>query len=539
MPYRVARPLSLLVATAVLALGGVMMVGAPAFAAEVSAANESQLADAIADANTTSGADVVRITASFALTADLPQATDDLTVVADAGVVLDAAGHAAFAAVGAPGSPVRLTVTGVAVTDATTAIAGTDAILEITGAAITGSTVDAVRAVDGDVTIDGSDIEGAPTRVSGSGIVVTITDTSFLDVHGTGLLLDLEDGSSATITGVTVDASTESDLGATVADSTLTVRDSTFSDSTGLIGVQLIGLDGATVELTRLVANGNDEGGLSISSADDADDRSTVTLADVTADGNHGPGLFVGLVGADVVVERSTFSRGSGADGIGVLATWQDDSTLTLVDSTVSGNSGILGGIGIQTSTSGHFSLLHSTVQGNASSVAGAAGGLVMFGVPFTISHSILSGNTSAGVAADLGFLLDDGPGTVDHSLVTAPDSATSTHLAAGAGNLSGVAANLGPLADNGGLTQTHLPLEGSPAIDAGDPLVTGAPATDQRGLARISGVIDIGSVELQQEAPALAATGTEAALPIVGGILLLGLGGLLLAAVRRRPATR
>jgi hypothetical protein len=162
-----------------------------------------------------------------------------------------------------------------------------------------------------------------------------------------------------------------------------------------------------------------------------------------------------------------------------------------------------------------------------------------MFGVPFTISHSILSGNTSAGVAADLGFLLDDGPGTVDHSLVTAPDSATSTHLAAGAGNLPGVAANLGPLADNGGLTQTHLPLEGSPAIDAGDPLVTGAPATDQRGLARISGVIDIGSVELQQEAPALAATGTEAALPIVGGILLLGLGGLLLAAVRRRPATR
>lgn len=53
----------------------------------------------------------------------------------------------------------------------------------------------------------------------------------------------------------------------------------------------------------------------------------------------------------------------------------------------------------------------------------------------------------------------------------------------------------------------TASPLADSPAVDAGDPEITGAPATDQRGNERISGVIDIGAVEtgslLQSIAPA------------------------------------
>src|SRR5205085_1482676 len=55
----------------------------------------------------------------------------------------------------------------------------------------------------------------------------------------------------------------------------------------------------------------------------------------------------------------------------------------------------------------------------------------------------------------------------------------------------------LGTLGDNGGPTPTHLPLPGSPAIDAGHNL--GAPPSDQRGRARIdNGTIDIGAVETQ-----------------------------------------
>jgi hypothetical protein len=41
----------------------------------------------------------------------------------------------------------------------------------------------------------------------------------------------------------------------------------------------------------------------------------------------------------------------------------------------------------------------------------------------------------------------------------------------------------LGPLAQNGGLTATHLPSAGSPALDHGPSL--GCPGTDQRGVTR------------------------------------------------------
>src|SRR5262249_26301025 len=69
----------------------------------------------------------------------------------------------------------------------------------------------------------------------------------------------------------------------------------------------------------------------------------------------------------------------------------------------------------------------------------------------------------------------------------------------------------LGALANNGGPTQTHLPLAGSPAIDAGDPAAVAGvgtrPGYDQRGdpYTRVwdgdgaGGTrIDIGAVEVQ-----------------------------------------
>ena len=59
----------------------------------------------------------------------------------------------------------------------------------------------------------------------------------------------------------------------------------------------------------------------------------------------------------------------------------------------------------------------------------------------------------------------------------------------------------LGPLRDHGGPTLTHMPLRGSPAIDAGDPSFTPPPDHDQRGACflRVFGPrIDIGSVETQ-----------------------------------------
>ncbi|WP_430284641.1 choice-of-anchor Q domain-containing protein, partial [Salmonella enterica] len=58
----------------------------------------------------------------------------------------------------------------------------------------------------------------------------------------------------------------------------------------------------------------------------------------------------------------------------------------------------------------------------------------------------------------------------------------------------------LGPLTNNEGTTETHLPQDGSPAIDAGNLICE---ALDQRGLPRPSGAAcDIGAVEVQQPTP-------------------------------------
>ena len=71
----------------------------------------------------------------------------------------------------------------------------------------------------------------------------------------------------------------------------------------------------------------------------------------------------------------------------------------------------------------------------------------------------------------------------------------------------SPIDARLGPLQNNGGPTLTHALLPGSPALDAGDPTLTG---TDQRGVSRPQGPrADIGAFELNDDpAPTVTAGG-------------------------------
>jgi hypothetical protein len=75
--------------------------------------------------------------------------------------------------------------------------------------------------------------------------------------------------------------------------------------------------------------------------------------------------------------------------------------------------------------------------------------------------------------------------------------SDNSCAYTSGAGNKPNTPALLGPLADNGGLTQTHMLVAGSPAVDAGQCNVD--IPSDQRQVARPQGVTcDIGAVERQ-----------------------------------------
>ncbi|MFZ1220495.1 MAG: choice-of-anchor Q domain-containing protein [Chthoniobacterales bacterium] len=179
------------------------------------------------------------------------------------------------------------------------------------------------------------------------------------------------------------------------------------------------------------------------------------------------------------IVNGSNGGVGSG-DGGGILGL----GTLTLANSTVSNNSVTNKGGGIH----GSGIITNSTISDNAA--ANAGGGIFANG-SVEIGNTILKAGASGanivgnpGSVTSLGYnLSSDGGG----GFLTATGDQINTDPV------------LGPLQENSGPTFTHAPLNGSPAIDAGDPGFTPPPSEDQRGLPRVfNGRIDIGSVEVQ-----------------------------------------
>src|SRR4029077_17283225 len=169
-----------------------------------------------------------------------------------------------------------------------------------------------------------------------------------------------------------------------------------------------------------------------------------------------------------------------GGDGGGISG---DNNTIT--NSTISGNSAHHGG-GI----AGSGNIAHTTFSTNSASIAG--GTLYVTG-PLELGNTILKAGTS-------GTNIFNNGGTVtSHGYNVCSDNGSG--FLNGPGDQTNTDPMLGPLQDNGGPTLTHVPLPGSPAIDAGDPNFTPPPFHDQRGpcFYRVFGRrIDVGSVETQ-----------------------------------------
>jgi hypothetical protein len=211
-------------------------------------------------------------------------------------------------------------------------------------------------------------------------------------------------------------------------------------------------------------------------------------LTDVGMSGNAVTNLF-GSPGAgggglynsgSVSLQNATLSGNSTANGSG--GGLYNVGTVTLLNVTVSGNSASFNGGGIG-SGAGATALSHVTVIGNSAGVSG--GGLDRIGGLVSVRASLVgdspSGGNCGGTISNLGFNL-------------ATDSTCGFNTVA---NLL-----LGPLANNGGLTLTHSPQPGSPAIDV---VAVGCPppTTDQRGGSRPldgdgngSAACDAGAVE-------------------------------------------
>jgi CSLREA domain-containing protein len=335
--------------------------------------------------------------------------------------------------------------------------------------------------------------------ISGAGAAITVIDANRVD-----RVLDVL-GGSVTISGVTIRGGEADYVPSTGGDgirnnSILTLNDSAVSGNA--LGIYNRG----TMTLNNSNVSGNDGGNGPGGIYNDG--GGTLTLNNSTVSGNRAGGI-AGIRSSfwgTVVLNNSTVSGNTAwhnmAGGIYYSCDGASGGGLTLNNSTVSGNSAVSWGGGIVINSVGNsactVTLNNSTVSGNS---AGTGGGIAQdprYAVPATIrlKNSIVAGNTGSHSANCFGTMTSLG-----HNIAGDASCALS-----GVGDRNGIDPLLGPLASNGGPTQTHVPLAGSPAIDA-VPLAdckdaSGATlATDQRGGARPAGAsCDIGSVEAKPQ---------------------------------------
>jgi predicted outer membrane repeat protein len=254
------------------------------------------------------------------------------------------------------------------------------------------------------------------------------------------------------------------------------------------------------------------------------------TISGNTAGGDGGGIYAYDTSGGDINVDSSTISGNTATDDGGGIYLYGVSDDVNIVNSTISGNTASNRGGGIYAYyVGGAVNISFTTITGNT---AAAGGGITAYDATVNLDNSIVGNNTG-------GFYNDiEGDGTFNLTYTLLEDdngSITTKKIKADAtindngGNIFGQDPQLGPLADNGGPTLTHMPLPGSPVIDAGDPAYTPPPAVDQRGLPRLVGAaVDMGSVEtgaVFNPAVPLFDTWTEillATLTSVGGMLMI-----------------
>ncbi|MCI0395545.1 MAG: hypothetical protein L0322_11470, partial [Chloroflexi bacterium] len=211
-----------------------------------------------------------------------------------------------------------------------------------------------------------------------------------------------------------------------------------------------------------------------------------------------------------LTVTNSTLRDNLAEDGSGIY----NSGTLVLTSSTLRGNAAELNGGGLN-NVIGSSLVVNSTFSGNSASY----GGGIYNGGSLALTNSTLRANSvvyeGGSIYSEIDIAQTQVQSTIIASSAGSDNCAGEANLSLGYNiasdgtcNLTGpgdqpnTAPLLGALANNGGPTWTHLPAEGSPAIDLGHP--TGCPATDQRGVLRPqdgdgdgTAVCDVGAVEV------------------------------------------
>ena len=296
-----------------------------------------------------------------------------------------------------------------------------------------------------------------------------------------------------------VNTSTDTDddscdlLGQGIGNQDCTLREA-IDAANALAGANTINFSvSGTITLGSTLPSINDAAGLTIDG--------TGQMVTISGDGSNQV-LYVNT-GTALTLDNMTITGGKSAPFGGGI--YNAGGTLTITNSTFSGNSAVAGG-GIY--NAGSLTITNSTFSGNSSQASG--GGIFSNGT-LTITNSTFSGNSATtgggiyyntGTATLLNTIIANNTGGNCYGSISNGgnniDNGTTCGWGSADGSMSSTDPLLGALADNGGPTETFGLLTGSPAIDG----VTfnapnSAPSTDQRGVARPQGVgYDIGSYE-------------------------------------------
>jgi large repetitive protein len=228
----------------------------------------------------------------------------------------------------------------------------------------------------------------------------------------------------------------------------------------------------------------------------------TLSGCTISGDSARNSGEGGGILNAGQMrASNCTLSGDSASSGGGIYDFFGHQVWLT--NCTIAGNSAYSGGgVYVGPGTTTIVSLTNCTVSLNkANMLFGAGGGGIYVAGILHLNNTIVAGNTVDGLqvttGADINGLVGAASG---HNLI---GNGTGCSIDTGNGNIVGsryhlINAMLGPLQDNGGPTMTMALLAGSPAI--GHALNSVAPATDQRGVARVDEpgeLTDIGAFEV------------------------------------------
>jgi CSLREA domain-containing protein len=261
---------------------------------------------------------------------------------------------------------------------------------------------------------------------------------------------------------------------------------------TGLAGGAGGGLDlynfgasAATVLIEKSVISNNQTttahgGGISVSGI-------ALTLRDSTVSGNvaiwstgssSGGGIFIQGASSSATIERSHFANNRSNDRGTGGGIYSSGAVIAAKSTTFNGNVATEYGGGIHVA-GGNLTLTNVTMTANQADIHG--GGMYVSSGTVALTNTIVYGNSSPGsdeiqgaVSGSYNMVGSDGNGGLTHGVN---------------GNKVGTNPMLSALGDWGGWTQSYKLQPGSPAIEAGTN--TGAPATDQRGFARVADSAD------------------------------------------------